>query len=59
MEIKKTTTLINVDKKKPHSLKAVFPSIYTEILGLKAGDKINWTLNEKEEITIKIEKQEK
>ena len=41
---------------KSNSVKVIFPQTIKEVLGLEAGDMIQWTLNIGEEITCKIEK---
>lgn len=53
MKIEKTTTVQKQDSK---AVKTIVPAVIREIMGIKVGSKLKWTLENENE--VKISKQE-
>ncbi len=51
MEIKKETTVI-CGNKKLNAMRTNIPAVYRDILDLKTGDKLLWTMTDENEIRI-------
>jgi len=51
MKIEKETTVI-CGNKKVNAMRTNIPSIYRDIMGLKTGDKLLWTMTNENELKI-------
>ena len=51
MEIRKETTVI-CGNKKLNAMRTNIPAVYRDIMGLKMGDKLVWTMTDENEVKI-------